>query len=143
MRMKKSVKTRNKIIFIILIIIFTVILTRFVFKLNEANSVYYEREFNATFRVAGFGGFSADTDVINFGVVTAGGSSAKEIVIYHEYSKPLKIKIIYGGDIAKTLSPIPSFYLEPKTERKVNLIAHAGNEFANYTGKIRITMIKT
>lgn len=106
------------------------------------NSVYYEREFNATFQVGNFGGFSTDTNVINFGVVTVGGIATKEIIIYHEYEKPLIVKIKYIGGIVQVLSPIKPFNLEPKTERKVNLIAYAGNEFANYTGKIRIMLIK-
>ncbi|MEK6886769.1 MAG: hypothetical protein AABW88_02975 [Nanoarchaeota archaeon] len=140
--MKKSNKLKNKIIWIILIIIITVTLTRFVFKLNEVNSIYYEREFNATFGVSNFGGFSADTNVVDFGVINTGGTSTKEIVVYHEYLRQLKVKITYSGEIEQVISSVPYFYLEPKTERKINLIARARNEFKNYTGKIKISLIK-
>ena len=141
--MIKIHRIKNRVLFIVLVMIITAILTRFAFKLNEINSIYYEREFNATFRVANFGGFSADTDVINFGAATIGGSSTKEIVIYHEYFEPLKAEIIYEGDIAKTIIPVTPFILEPKTERRVNLIAYAGDVSANYTGKIKIMLVKT
>lgn len=140
--MRKHHKIIKRIILLAIIILLTVCITRFVFKLNEMNSVYYEREFNATFQVGGFAGFAVDIDVINFGVVTTGGSSTKELTVYHEYSEPLKVKVKYSGNIAKTISTVPSFYLEPKTEKKINLIAHAGNELANYTGKIKIMLIK-
>jgi len=138
--MKKQ--NKNKIILLIIIILATIFITRIVLRLNEINSVYSEREYNATFQVGNFGGFSVDTNIINFGAVTAGGISTKEVVIYHEYSEPLKVKVEYSGNIAEVLSPFASFHLEPKTERKINLIARAGNEPANYTGKIKIMLIK-
>jgi len=139
---KKNKLLINRIILLIIIIIGTILITKIAFNVNEMNSIYYQEEFNATFEVGTGGGFSVDTNVINFGVVTPGGSSTKEIILYHNYPEPLKVRISSNGNIAEVLSPIPPFLLEPKVEKKLNLIARAGNELRNYTGKIKIILIK-
>lgn len=137
----------NRILKIIIILIaaalIACILTRVAYLAYEKYTIYDVKEVNAAFIIGKKIGLSADADVLNFGIVPPGGSSTKEMVLYHEYKEPLKIKIVYTGNIAEVIGPIEPFYLEPKIEKKVSISAYAvSDENITYTGTVKVFFIK-
>jgi hypothetical protein len=142
--MKKLNKTnvfRNMILLIAAIVI-TISLTRIAYEVYEDLRIYDSREVDATFQVSNKVGLAADTQSLNFGIVPPGGSSQREILLYHNYTTPLKIKFIYSGSIARVLWPITPFYLEPGVERHVSIVAYAPATHGNYSGIVKVLYIK-
>ncbi|MBN2421057.1 hypothetical protein JXB27_02145 [Candidatus Woesearchaeota archaeon] len=145
--MKKKQNQNNSavrnVIFLVALAIFVVCLTRIVYFVNEEMSIYYMREFNATFKVSRTAGLAADSDTLNFGMVPPGGTSRREIILYHEYKEPLKVKIYYSGSIRHVLSPAESFYINPGEEVKIGIIAYGiGEVNTEYSGKIKVLYLK-
>lgn len=118
-------------------------LTVISYNMHKNGEVYDIKVLNATFSVGKFVGMAVDTDRLNFGVVFPGGSSTKTIQLYHNYTKPLLIRIDYTGSISQILLPVKPFILKPKTSMNVTFDAYAGYHYANYSGKVIITYIKT
>lgn len=134
----------KKLFFLILVAIIASSLTAIVYKANEAFSIYYFQEFDAKFKVSNKLGLSADSDKIDFGSAPEGSTSRRELLLYHEFERPLKVKVSYSGNIADILSPIKPFYLEPKKEQKIGIIANAfGEEGTEYSGKIKVSYLKS
>ena len=144
MKTKGRVNILKLIVLLIAIVIIASSLTRIAYLTYQKTIIYDIKEVDAKFIVGNRLGFSGDSDVLNFGIVPVGGSSTKEIVLYHEYKEPLKIKIEYTGDMAKVLRPIEVFYLEPNVERKIDIIAFAKtDEQEEYLGTVKVYFIKT
>jgi hypothetical protein len=119
-------------------------LTKVAYLAYQKNMLYDVREFNASFYVDKKIGLAADSDELNFGITTPGGSGKRTIEIYHEYAEPLKIVVAYEGSISEVLKPIEPFILEPHKEENISLVAYAKNEVAeNYTGVVRILLYRT
>ncbi len=142
--MKRSDKYNLKmLLFLAILSLITINITENIYHYLNTDDVYYSREINATFRIGDEIGIAAGYDVLNFGMAKQGGNSVRWISLYHEYSKPLLVKILYYGNISEVLSPIEPFYLEPRLERNVSLTANAiGADGDSYGGKIIIQYIK-
>lgn len=141
-RQKKSKLTIKSIIFMIAVIFIVIGLTKICYLVKESYSIYDVKTLNATFIIENKIGLAADTNVLNFGMSPPGGSSTKEILLYHEYKERLKIKLVYAGNIAQLLEPIKPFYLEPKTEKKLGITAYAVQKPGNYSGTVKIYYLK-
>ena len=144
--MKNSKKTTSvaKILILLLAIsIISVWATKITYELYENSKIYDVKDINATFKIGDVVGLAADSETLNFGIIYPGGTSSKEVTLYHEYSEPLLIKFRYLGDIKYVLNPVEPFYLEPYTERKVGIVAIAKyNQLMNFTGVVRILYLK-
>ncbi len=143
---KQNRKTEIIKIFILLVCIAVIAsaATKIIYFTHEYFSVYDAKTLNAKFITGNKVGLSADSDMLDFGIVPLGGSSSKEIKLYHNHKKPLKIEIVYKGDIKEMLSPVAPFYLEPGVEQKLRITAYAkGEENKEYTGTVTIIYLKT
>jgi len=147
--MKKRRKENNKeisaskaAVILIIAAIVAVLLTGIFYNINEKRLVYRSFELNATLSIGNIIGFAVDTNVLNFGIAPKWSSVIKEITIYHDYKKPLKINVVYSGTIAKFLRPIQPFYLKPKEEKRINIVADANGEYGNYTGTVKVLFLR-
>ncbi len=129
--------------FVIAVIVIIIVLARVGYITYQESKIYAGRDINATFSIGNKVGLSADGDRLNFGMVYPGGDSTKEIVLTNEYKEPLKVEIEYFGSITQVLKPVAPFYIDPNTEKKIDLTAYAiSNKYSTYNGTVRILYIK-
>jgi hypothetical protein len=132
------------ILFLAAVSVMAVSLTNAAYIIYHKYKVYDVREIEARFKVGEGIGLSADSDILNFGMVGPESSSTKEIVLYHEYSGPLLVKITYTGNISEVLLPVKDFYLEPNGYRKVGITAYAKpGSSGEYSGTVMIMYFRT
>lgn len=147
MSMKKQnrlIETSKKMLLLIAVALLAISLTKLAYFAKQQNDIYDMKEFNASFGVTSKRiGLAADTNNLNFGMVSPGGSSTRQLMLYHNYTKPLKVLIVYSGSIAPILKPIEPFYLQPNTQRNISITAYAPSRYGNYSGTVKVIYLKT
>ena len=99
------------------------------------------RTLNMYVEVNDYVGIIADNDAIYFGTVLQGGTSKRDITIYHDFRFPKKVNLKVVGDMANQVELSENnFWLEPYINKKVEVLIRIpkNQEFGNYTSKLKI-----
>lgn len=121
-------------------VILTLVLILFVFSILGWVTRPLETEtLKVSFTVGRSIGFNVDTDELNFGKVTPGGSATRNIIIENEYENPVKVRIFISKNIANFVFARNNYVVSPKATTKIpiTLKVPGDMDFGNYTGKIR------
>jgi len=143
-KINKQLKKKKLIYIIILLFILSVvssIITGTLLLNKEKIDVVAVTEIDAFFMVGNRSGFAIEDEYLNFGMITPGGASNKEITLHSFGDEPVLVYVEFGDNLINyTWVSDNNFILEP--HNNVTLSFSAGNvdelEFGNYTGKVKI-----
>lgn len=142
-KFKKKIKKRiNKSrLIIILIIVFLITATLAQFLYFYLNGTKQKQVYDMKVQVADYVGFSTDTYEMNFGAVTPGGGSKKNLDISAD--EPTRVDIILEGELAPWVSVSENnFVFEGSKTIIFSLVVPEDAEYGGYSGKAIIIFKK-
>ena len=132
MNKKNKRISKNKLIFIITIILFAISLFFWISKPLET------REVEVRFVVGEKIGLIADKSKLDYGVVPRGSLISKNLFLKNDFGFPVLVKIYTSNEINNFIYSRDSFYLNMSEQRKVNfkLIVPENADYGNYSGRV-------
>ena len=127
---------KNKLIILIFVASLVVFIS--IFYINFSLLILEKEEIVAILIVGDKAGFDVNSTALTFGMITAGSSSSRNLIIENNYDFPIKVEFNVKGDIKRFLVFEKVVYLDSGENKTVSIgtIDPVNEEYGNYSGKV-------